>query len=304
MGASKLRGIFLFLICIVSQPLFADQLQQFPLIRDSYDEHMQLLLDRTLSQLKLNVAVEQKRLSVALVDITDVHNPRLSHVNGDEMMYAASLPKIGILFAALYDIQAGKLNFSDRLQKAMVNMIRYSSNIDATFVMNMVGKYRVNKILASEPFRLYDENTNGGLWVGKEYGKNPAFQRDPLHNISHGATAIQVARLYYLLETGQLLSPRFTRMMKEFLSKPGINHKFVKGLAGRNAEVFRKSGTWRDWHADSAIVKNDVKQYIIVALAKDKKGGDWLTNLSTTIYDVMIPQKMAGIIIGNQQKNR
>ena len=76
---------------------------------------------------------------------------------------------------------------------------------------------RLFLILRSERFRLYDPLVNGGLWVGKEYGKSPAYERDPLHNLSHAATAIQTARFYYLLETNQLVSPQLSRTMKRML---------------------------------------------------------------------------------------
>lgn len=297
----KCRCFYLVLLCILSQVAVADQIKDFPDIRNSFDISLQTVLERTLAQLELDPAVREKRLAVALVDITDLQRPRLAHVNGDEMMYAASLPKIGILLAALYEIQQGNLRLDKRMRNALTNMIRFSSNSDATYVMNRVGKYRVNRILSSDPFRLYDKTTNGGLWVGKEYGKKPAFQRDPLHQISHGATAFQVARFYYLLETGQLLSPELNRLMEEILSKPGINHKFVKGLAGRNVEIFRKSGTWRDWHADSAIVKAHGKTYIIVALVEDPSGGKWLTKLASSVHDALVPREIVGMISSNRR---
>jgi len=51
------------------------------------------------------------------------------------------------------------------------------------------------------------------------------------------------------------------------LSKPGINHKFVKGLMAvhPDSKIFRKSGSWRRWHADSALVERDGHKYIMVA---------------------------------------
>ena len=90
-----------------------------------------------------------------------------------------------------------------------------------------VGKERLLEILQSDLYHLYDPDVNGGLWIGKEYGKSSAYKRDPLHNLSHGATPMQAARFYYLLETGQLCNPKLTAEMKDMLGNPGINHKFV-----------------------------------------------------------------------------
>ena len=141
----------------------------------------------------------------------------------------------------------------------------------------------------SERFALYDAKVNGGLWVGKAYCKEGAFQLDPLHKLSHGATAFQVARLYYLLANDALLSPRFNALMKDVLSRPGIHHKFVKGLGSRpGVQIFRKSGSWRDFHADSALVEFGDRRYIIVGLAQHPSGGQWLEQLAPRMHDLIV----------------
>lgn len=266
---------------------------EYPSLRDSGDIRLQRLLDRGLERLGLTAAVRSERLAVALVDISDLAHPRLAAVNGDSMMYAASLPKIGILLAALHEVERGRLRLTPGLQRSLNEMIRVSSNVEATRVMNMVGKRRVNQILASKRYRLYDRLTNGGLWVGKEYGPRPAFERDPLHNLSHGATVLQVARFYYLLATGELLRPDLNAELKRALGEPGIFHKFVKGLHGRDVVIFRKSGSWQQWHADSALVESPRGNYIIVALADDSQAGDWLPKIARTLHDSMYPTQYA-----------
>jgi len=248
-------------------------------IRQHSSPDLQQRLDATIKHLHLDKAVRQKRLSVALVDITDPESPSMAQINGDEMMYAASLPKIAILLAAFERIAHGKLTLDNKIRQTMTEMIRHSSNKDATAMIRKVGKEYINQVLASPRYRLYDPNYNGGLWVGKEYASSAAFHRDPLHHLSHGATAMQVARFYYMLQTGSLVSPAFSHEMKTILSKPGINHKFVKGLSNTNAKIYRKSGSWRTYHADSALIEHNGRRYIAVALAHDAKGGVWMTRL-------------------------
>ena len=114
----------------------------------------------------------------------------------------------------------------------MNRMIRNSSNEDATRVLGWVGGDRLLEWLQSDRFRLYDAHSSGGLWVGKGYGAEPAFRRDPVRNLSHGATAFQVARLYTMLAGGTLFTPRLNDLMMDILSKPGIHHKFVRALEG------------------------------------------------------------------------
>jgi beta-lactamase class A len=78
------------------------------------------------------------------------------------------------------------------------------------------------------------------------------------------------------------------REMQEILSKPALKHKFVKGLEDRpNIKIYRKSGTWKNWHADSGVVVHKNYKYIIVALSRIADGGEKLSRLATAVDDLM-----------------
>jgi beta-lactamase class A len=288
-----LKAIGLFFGIIVSVQA-ATIHHTFPTLRDATNPKLQAQLEKRLKRLKLDAAVQRGDLAVALVDVTDPRHPGLAQVNGDEMMYAASLPKIAILLAAFERVQEGKLQLNDENRQLMAEMIRKSSNSAATTLIHKVGREYINNVLRSPKYRLYDTHYNGGLWVGKEYAQGVAYQRDPLHNLSHGATAIQVARFYYLMETGQLVSPEYSREMKAIMGDPAIHHKFVKGLETSfpDAHIYRKSGTWRNWHADSAIVEHEGRTYIAVALAQSPQGGEWLKNLICELDGIILHQPL------------
>jgi len=254
--------------------------ERYPVLRKAMDSEFQAQFETQLAKSKLDKAVQSGKLSLTLVDITDLSHPRMAHVNGEKMFYAASLPKIAILLAAAQKIEDGELTLDKSLKAQLTRMIRNSSNVDATRTLNLVGGDYINDLLASDRYKLYDVDYDGGLWVGKAYGPGAAFHRDPLHNISHGASGVQVARFYYQLATGQLVSPTQSALMKEVLSKPAINHKFVRGLRAYKpkSEIYRKSGTWRTYNADSAIVERDGRSYIAVGLANSAQGGEWLSD--------------------------
>jgi beta-lactamase class A len=286
--------IFGFLGLIASAQVLADGDGGFPSLWDSYDVSLQNQLEHTLKELGLDKAAGNRKLGVTVVDITDLEEPRVASVNGDNMLYAASLPKIAILMGAFVEIEQGNMVLDNETRDSLTRMIRNSSNADATRMLNHVGKDRLLEILQSDLYHMYDPAVNGGLWVGKEYGKSSAYKRDPLHNLSHGATPMQAARFYYLLETGRLCNPKLSAEMKDMLGNPGINHKFVKGLAGfPDAKIYRKSGSWSKWHADSAIVEARGHKYIVVALAEDSRGGSWLSQMIKPIHEFMVPDKLA-----------
>lgn len=264
-------------------------------LRSAKDARYQQAFDASLKKLALEGAVQSGRLAATLVDITDPMHPRLAQVNGDRMMYAASLPKIAILLGAFEKAAEQKLTMDAAALAELTAMIRHSSNTAASNMLQRVGMDYLAKVLRSDRYRLYDTSLNGGLWVGKPYGAGAAGQRDPLHNLSHGATAYQVARFYYLLETGQLVSPQASRQMKQILSAPGIHHKFVKGLEQTHpdSQLYRKSGTWRTFHADSAIVERSGRRYIAVGIAEDPKGGDWMRELIVAMDNIVFDKKLA-----------
>jgi beta-lactamase class A len=167
----------------------------------------------------------------------------------------------------------------------MVNMIRYSCNECATRVLERVGREELIELLQAPDYHFYDPQDGGGLWVGKDYAPTPAYHRDPLQQLSHGANAFQVARLYYMLASDTLVGPESTALMREALSRPGIRHKFVQSLGSiPGLEMMRKSGTWREYHSDSALVRYRGEAYIIVGLTQNKNGGKWLAGLARPMH--------------------
>ena len=258
-------------------------------LNDSGDLQLQQGLEEIIERQNLTNAIEAKELAVVLVIVTDPEKPRLAELNGRNMVYAASLPKIAILLGAAVAIDEGRLELNETLQMDLDKMIRYSCNECATRVLELVGRQELLKILQSPEYQFYDYNKTGGLWVGKDYGPNSAYQRDPLSGLSHGATAFQAARFYYKLQTGTLVSAEQSEMMLNVLSQPAIPHKFVKGLAAfPELEIYRKSGTWKTYHADSALVRTNGIAYIMIALAHHANGGDWLEQLAAPLHELAV----------------
>jgi beta-lactamase class A len=270
----------------IQTPLVA---RAYPPLRSSFDAELQAALDHGLRELGFWDAVSHGKLSVVVVtEITDPYEPEVAVQNPDQMMYAASLPKIAILLGAFVQIERGEMELDDPTRTSLTRMIRNSSNVEATRVLRQVGIENLAEILQSDRYRLYDPETGGGLWVGKEYGSAPAWKRDPLRGLSHGATAMQTARFYYLLETDRLVSPELSVEMQEILSDPAVEHKFVRGLKDRpEARIRRKSGTWREHHADSGVIDRGRHRYIAVALVEHPHGEQWLRQLIVRIDEFM-----------------
>ncbi len=259
------------------------------LLSESGDPYLQSHLEWLVYEQGLWDAVSSGRLAVALVIVTDPENPRLAEINGHQMVYAASLPKIAILLAAAAAVHERRLIMDSSLERDLNDMIRYSCNDCATRALDRVGRQYLIDTLQSPEYQFYDQAKAGGLWVGKDYGPRKAYKRDPLAGLSHGATAFQAARFYYKLYTRTLVSPEASEMMLGMLVNPGISHKFVKGLEGyEDLTIYRKSGTWKIWHADSALVTVDDAAYIMVALANDPGAAEWLVRLAGPMHELAV----------------
>ena len=239
--------------------------------------------------------VGRKQMAIGLVDLSG-DSPRFARVNGNQMMYAASLPKIAILLAAYVSFEDGSLEETVEVHEDLANMIRVSSNSAATRLIDRIGMKKIQSVLKDPQFGFYDEKRGGGLWVGKRYASSGPRVGDPMHNISHGATATQVCRFFYLLASGRLISPERSAMMLEDLVDPRLHHKFVSQVEERapKARIYRKSGTWKKWHSDAVLVQGTVgRDYILVGLVESPNGENILRQVLPAIEELIVPAEYA-----------
>ena len=239
--------------------------------------------------------IDQQRMSVCLVDMSG-DTPKFANVNGDIMMYAASLPKIAILLAAYVSFEDGSLQETPEIHKTLSQMIRVSSNSAATHMINLIGFKKINTVMQDPAFQFYDKDNGGGLWVGKRYASEGPRRGDPLFNISHGATANQVCRFFYALASGELISKTRSEQMLNHLGKPKLHHKFVSQTdrLAPSASVFRKSGSWRRWHADAILVQGEEwRNYILVGLVESKSGEQIIRNILPIAEQLITPRPLA-----------
>jgi beta-lactamase class A len=74
--------------------------------------------------------------------------------------------------------------------------------------------------------------------------------------------------------------------MKEIMHAPQldhIDHKFVAGLDLNAVSVLRKSGTWEQWHLDTARVRHGDDVYVLVGLTRHADGATYLKELATQV---------------------
>ncbi|WP_452600971.1 serine hydrolase [Pontimicrobium sp. MEBiC06410] len=248
---------------------------EIEVIGELQDSMLQNLLEVKLnSNPKWKKLIKNKKLSVGIVDLSDVNNVKYAGINDKHMMYAASLPKIAILLAAMDAIESGELEDTAELQKDMRLMISKSNNQASTRMIDRIGYKKIEAVLRAPKTKLYDEEVGGGLWVGKRYAAGGKRYPEPMKGLSHAATTRQVCSFYYQLVMGNLVSTERSKQMLNIMKDPALHHKFVNVLdvIAPKATVYRKSGSWKNYHSDSALVWGPERHYIIVALIEDGTG--------------------------------
>ncbi len=240
--------------------------------------------------------IDKKKMSVGVVDLSNPKAAKFARINGDYMMYAASLPKIAVLLASVDAIENGELKETDEIKTDMRLMISKSNNQATTRMIDRVGYEKIESVLTDPKYEFYDEDKGGGLWVGKRYGGGGDTNREPLKNLSHAASVTQVCRFYYLLANGKLVNEKRSKQMLDIMVNPDLHHKFVNTIEqiAPLAKLYRKSGSWKTYHSDSILVwgKNPDRRYILVALIDDPNGEQIIRNLVKPIEKILKTEKL------------
>ena len=78
--------------------------------------------------------------------------------------------------------------------------------------------------------------------------------------------------------------------MLGLMSPPKHFHKFVAGISDRPGVVFlgRKSGTWRHYHSDSALVQHFGARFVLVGLSELAEGEGIMRELAKIADDLVM----------------
>ncbi|WP_394368521.1 serine hydrolase [Aegicerativicinus sediminis] len=233
--------------------------------------------------------VRNNKMAVGIVDLTNPNEIKYAGINDNTMMYAASLPKIAILLSAMDAFEKGELEETETIKNDLRLMISKSDNHASTRMIDRLGYEKIESVLRGTDYKLYDEEAGGGLWVGKRYAAGGRRYPEPLKGLSHAATVKQVCSFYYQLAMGRLVSADRSREMLDIMKDPALHHKFVNTLEklAPRATLFRKSGSWKNYHSDSVLVWGPKRHYIIVALIDDNLGENIIRKLVYPLDNVL-----------------
>ncbi|MCM4165309.1 MULTISPECIES: serine hydrolase [unclassified Arenibacter] len=297
----QLQARRLGVLCAVLSSCFALAQKDLPINIDNakikplpslVDSDLQKSLEKELmSNPNWKSLMKKNKMAVGIVDLSNPENAKYASINGDYMMYAASLPKIAVLLSSMDAIEKGELKETPEIKKDMRSMISKSNNEATTRMIDLLGYEKIQSVMTDPKYMFYDKSNGGGLWVGKRYGSGGDTNREPLKNLSHAATVDQVCRYYYLLANGKLVNKGRSKQMLDIMGDPELHHKFVNTLdhIAPDARLYRKSGSWRTFHSDSILVWGNTpnRRYILVALIDDAGGEQIIRDLVRPVERVL-----------------
>ena len=121
------------------------------------DQGLQAKLDQALKKEKhWQALISAGKMAVGLVDLTDPASPRFAQVNGNAMLYAASLPKIAILLAAFQGFADGSLKETQQIRADLIEMIRRSDNFAASQMVARLGLKKIERVILDPRYQFYD----------------------------------------------------------------------------------------------------------------------------------------------------
>ena len=271
-------------------PLSLPPHSQLPLKTYRDNDVQKALVSKIMANPHWRRLIEQKKMAISLVDMRNPDAIKYSGINENTMLYAASLPKIAILLSTMDALEKGEIEETPEIDRDLKLMISKSDNQASTRLIDLLGYQKIADVLRNPKYELYHEKHGGGLWVGKRYAKTGERNPDPIKGLSHAATTYQVSRFYYLMASGRLISKERSKQMLDVMEEPALHHKFVNTLdkIAPEARLFRKSGSWQNYHSDSILVWGSPdRRYILVALIEDADGENIIRQLVMPVEEVL-----------------
>ena len=199
---------------------------------------MQSLVDeaaRTTLEKFADKKLEEKQLSITLIDLRDPQHPATASFRGNERIYPASVVKLFYLAAAHRWLEDKKIEDTPELRRAVKDMIVDSSNEATQYVVDVLthttGGYElppkemeewqekrnaVNRYYSSLGYT--NINVNQKTFCEDAYGREQA-SRGPNGENRNKLTTDATARLLMEIVTGKAVTPARSAQMMELLKR-------------------------------------------------------------------------------------
>ncbi|HEY0407574.1 MAG TPA: serine hydrolase [Pyrinomonadaceae bacterium] len=239
--------------------------------------------------------LEEKNLSITLIDLRDAQHPVQASFRGNEGIYPASVVKLFYLVMAHHLMEDGKLAETDELRRALKDMIVDSSNDATGYVLDMITgttsgpelkgaelkkwaekRNAVNRYYASQGYT--GINVNQKTYCEGPYGREQLFRGEKGENRNR-LTTEATARLLSEIVTNRAVAPARSKMMMELLKRDysGTSadtddqaHGFTALALEPGARLWSKAGWTSTTRHDAAYIElPNGARFVLVTFTTD-----------------------------------
>ena len=284
---SSVLAVFAFLMIVNAQaPNSNNSLQ------DLVNRAAKTALDRFADK-----KLEEKQLSITLIDLRDAQHPSTASFRGNERIYPASVVKLFYLAATERWLEDKKISESPELSRAIRDMIVDSSNEATQYVVDVIthttGGYElppkemeewqnqrnaVNRYFTSLGYS--NINVNQKTFCEDAYGREKV-SRGPNGENRNKLTTEATARLLMEIVTGKAAPPERTKLMMDLLKRDytgksndaddqghGFTGIALQGVEG--VKLWSKAGWTSTTRHDAAYLEMpDGSKFILVTFTTD-----------------------------------
>jgi len=260
--------------------------------------------------------LEEKQLSITLIDLHDAQHPTTASFRGNERIYPASVVKLFYLVAAERWLEDKKIQESPELTRAIRDMIVDSSNEATQYVVDVIthttGGYElppkemeewqsqrnaVNRYFTSLGYS--NINVNQKTFCEDAYGREKV-SRGPNGENRNKLTTDATARLLMEIVTGKAATPERTKLMMDLLKRDytgtsndaddqghGFSGIALQGVEG--VKLWSKAGWTSTTRHDAAYLEMpDGSKFIIVTFTTDHASErDIIPTVARTVIEGM-----------------
>jgi beta-lactamase class A len=264
------------------------------------DRSLQSLVDEAAQKTLAKFAdkkLEEKQLSITLIDLRDPEHPAQASFRGNERIYPASVVKLFYLVAVHRWLEDKKIEDTPELRRAMKNMIVDSSNEATQYLVDVLTHTTAGYELPPDEMKEWQEkrnavnryftslgytniNVNQKTFCEDAYGREQA-SRGPNGENRNKLTTDAVARLLVEIVTGKAVTPARSAQMMELLKRDysgtsadaddqghGFTGIALKGVEG--VRLWSKAGWTSTTRHDAAYLElPNGSKFVLVTFTTD-----------------------------------
>jgi beta-lactamase class A len=241
--------------------------------------------------------LEEKQLSISLIDLRDPAHSRQASFRGNERIYPASVVKLFYLAAAHRWLEDKKIDDTAELERALKDMIVDSSNEATQYIVDVLTHTTAGYELPPNEMREWQEkrnavnryysslgytniNVNQKTFCEDAYGRE-RVSRGPNGENRNKLTTDATARLLSEIVTGKAVTPARSALMMALLKREysgtskdnddqghGFTGIALRGVAG--VRLWSKAGWTSTTRHDAAYLElPDGSKFVLVTFTTD-----------------------------------